>query len=93
MLPEVRTHRYFESLVDEVLPPRIAGRRGLLAPHGAADCPRGVSEPVTLFVGPEGGIVDYEVERLRAIGFEAVGLGERALRVEPVIPLLVGRLV
>ena len=93
VLPELRTHRYFESLVDEILPPWIEGRRALLAHPGAAACPRGVSGPVTLFVGPEGGIVDYEVERLRAIGFEAVGLGERALRVEPVIPLLVGRLV
>ena len=94
VLPDVATHRYFESLVEEVLPDRIAGRRAFLAhPDAATPCPHAVNEPVTIFVGPEGGLVDYEVERLRDVGFEPVGLGERILRVEPVIPLLVGRLL
>lgn len=93
ILPDVRLHRYFESLVDEVLPSWVDGRRALLAHPGAVlDCPHDVDEPVTLFVGPEGGFVDYEVERLCGIGFEPVGLGTRILRVEPVIPMLVGRL-
>ena len=43
-------------------------------------------------MGPEGGFVDYEVERLVELGFETVDLGPRILRVEPVIPMLVGRL-
>jgi RsmE family RNA methyltransferase len=55
-------------------------------------CPHDVGEEITLFVGPEGGLVEYEVERLHRLGFESVHLGERVLRVEPVIPLLVGRL-
>jgi len=93
-LPKVTMHRYFESLVDQILPGEIAGRRALLAHPSAKDlCPHAVQEPVTLFVGPEGGFVDFEVERLCGIGFEAVGLGARILRVEPVIPLLVGRLL
>jgi len=93
ILPSVEFHRYFESLLTEILPPRLAGRRGLLAHPGAAKpCPYAVGEPVTVFVGPEGGLVNYEVERLVAIGFEAIDLGPRVLRVEPVIPLLVGRL-
>ena len=93
VLPEVIQHRYFESLIDEVLPSWTAGRRALVAHPGAeSDCPHDVSEPVTLFIGPEGGFVDYEVDRLVDSGFEAIGLGERVLRVEPVIPMLVGRL-
>jgi RsmE family RNA methyltransferase len=93
ILPAVTLHRYFESLVDDVLPSWVEGRRALLAHPGVgADCPHAVDEPVTLFVGPEGGFVDFEVERLREIGFEPVGLGTRILRVEPVIPMLVGRL-
>jgi RsmE family RNA methyltransferase len=93
MLPIVEFHRYFEPLLKEVLPAHLVGRRGLLAHPGATQpCPHAVAEPVTVFVGPEGGLVDYEVDRLTEIGFEAVGLGLRVLRVEPVIPLLVGRL-
>jgi RsmE family RNA methyltransferase len=92
-LPSVRLHRYFESLVEEQLPAWVEGRRALLAHPGSGKrCPHAVKEPVTLFVGPEGGFIDHEVERLNAIGFEAVDLGPRILRVEPVIPLLVGRL-
>ena len=93
VLPEVTIHRYFESLLDEVLPSRVEGRLALLAhPGSKSDCPHDVNEPVTLFIGPEGGFVDYEVERLESIGFLPVGLGERILRVEPVIPMLIGRL-
>ena len=93
ILPSVTLHRFFESLVEDVLPSWVEGRRALLAHPGApTDCPHLVEEPVTLFVGPEGGFVGYEIERLRGIGFEPVSLGTRVLRVEPVIPMLVGRL-
>ncbi len=92
-LPEVVFQRYFEPLVEELLPPRIEGRLSLLPhPGSPSPCPHAVSVPVTVFVGPEGGFLDYEVERLAGIGFLPVALGERVLRVEPVIPLLVGRL-
>ena len=93
ILPSVEFHRHFEPLIDEVLAPLISGRRAFVAhPSAVEPCPHAVVGPVTIFVGPEGGLVDYEVERLEGIGFEAVDLGPRVLRVEPVIPLLVGRL-
>ena len=93
ILPLVEFHRYFESLVSEILPPQIEGRRALLAhPTAKLRCPHAVELPVTIFVGPEGGFVDYEVESLEKIGFETVDLGPRVLRVEPIIPMLVGRL-
>lgn len=93
VLPEVELHRHFPSLVERILPGRLAGRRGLLAhPTAVSSCPHRVAGPVTLFVGPEGGLLDDEVERLAAIGFEPVHLGVRILRVEPVVPMLVGRL-
>lgn len=93
VLPEVSIHRYFEELVADVLPPLLDRSRGVMAHPGATSpCPHAVDEELTLFVGPEGGFVDYEVERLGKIGFEAVHLGARVMRVEPVVPLLVGRL-
>lgn len=93
ILPEVDFHRHFDSLVENVLPRYLGERRGYLAHPGAANpCPHAVDHPVTVFIGPEGGLLDDEVERIRRIGFEAVDLGPRVLRVEPVIALLVGRL-
>jgi len=93
VLPSVEIHRYFEGLAVDVLPPLLDRSRGLVAhPEAEKACPHAVDEEVTLFVGPEGGFVEYEIDRLQGIGFESVHLGERVLRVEPVIPLLVGRL-
>jgi 16S rRNA (uracil1498-N3)-methyltransferase len=93
ILPRVEFQRFFEPLVSEILPPRIVGRHALV-PHPTAKlaCPHVTEDPVTVFVGPEGGFVDFEIARLEEIGFEAISLGQRVLRVEPVIPLLVGRL-
>ena len=93
VLPEVEFHRYFETLTRDVLPAIVKDSRAFLAhPSAAAACPFDVSGPVTLFVGPEGGVVDFEVEKLCDVGFESVHLGPRILRVEPVVPLLIGRL-
>ena len=93
VLPALEFHRYFEGLVSEVLPPLLQRSRGIIAhPDATQRCPHLVKHAVTLFVGPEGGFVDYEVDKLIEVGFEAVNLGERVIRVEPVIPFLIGRL-
>ena len=82
ILPAIGFHRSFNSLVSEVLPEKLAGRRALLAhPDAKKCCPHAVDEPVTVFVGPEGGFVDFEVDGLEKVGFEVVGLGPRVLRV------------
>ena len=55
-------------------------------------CPRGVREAVTLAIGPEGGFVAEEIASLERIGFEAVTIGERILRVETAVAWAVSAL-
>ena len=45
-----------------------------------------------LAIGPEGGFVEYEVEKFMKAGFEGVHLGERILRVETAVTALLARL-
>ncbi|HJT18342.1 MAG TPA: 16S rRNA (uracil(1498)-N(3))-methyltransferase [Thermoanaerobaculia bacterium] len=89
VMPRIETHRFFRSFVEELQPEGLA----LVAHPGAAEtCPRGVQEPVTLAIGPEGGFIAEEIASLERIGFRAVNLGPRILRVETAVSALVGRL-
>ena len=91
--PEVSLRTRFKPFVEDELPEIIAGTRPIVAhPEAASDCPRQLKGPVTLIVGPEGGFVPYEIEKLEACGCESVHLGERILRVETAIPVLLARL-
>jgi RsmE family RNA methyltransferase len=51
-----------------------------------------VDKHILLVVGPEGGIIDYEIELLKAAGCQLIGLGPRILRTESVLPYVVGKL-
>ncbi|WP_156498209.1 RsmE family RNA methyltransferase, partial [Oleiphilus sp. HI0043] len=55
-------------------------------------CPHHLEEACTLIIGPEGGFTEYEVNKLKEAGFEGVHLGERILRVETAVPVLISRL-
>ena len=59
---------------------------------GADDCPLGVDGPTVLLVGPEGGLVDGELDAFAAAGARTVSLGPRALRVEHAVIALLSRL-
>lgn len=93
VLPEVVIEKRFKPFVEDRLPALAAGTRALIGHPGPwPDCPRAVEGPVTLAIGPEGGWIPYEVEKLQATGFEAVQLGERILRVETAVTALLARL-
>lgn len=93
LLPRVYCHQRFKPFAEDQLPKISAASRRLLAhPGDYPSCPRGLEERVTLAVGPEGGFVDYEVEKLVSSGFEAVQIGERILRVETAVTALLARL-
>ncbi|MOA50698.1 16S ribosomal RNA methyltransferase RsmE [compost metagenome] len=83
----------FKPFVEDRLPALAAGSLGLVGhPGDYPACPRAVERPVTLAIGPEGGWIPYEVEKLQAAGLQPVQLGERILRVETAVPVLLSRL-
>lgn len=93
VLPEVSVEMRFKPFVEDRLPRLVEGTRGLLGhPGDHPVCPRGLDEPVTLAIGPEGGWIPYEVDKLVAAGLQPVQLGERILRVETAVPALLARL-
>ena len=52
-----------------------AGTLGLIGhPGDYPPCPRGLDEPVTLAIGPEGGWIPYEVDLLSKAGLQPVQL-------------------
>lgn len=92
-LPEVLIEPRFKPFVEDRLPALAAGSLGLLGHPGEhPPCPRAVEGPVTLAIGPEGGWIPYEVEKLAAAGLAPVQLGERILRVETAVTALLARL-
>ena len=93
VLPEIILAKRFKPFVEDELPAMTANTRGLIAhPGDYPECPRALSEPVTLAIGPEGGWIPYEVELLSKAGLNPVQLGERILRVESAVPALLARL-
>lgn len=92
-LPEVTLRKRFKPFVEDELSGLINGRQALLAhPNSGPACPKSTTGEVVLAVGPEGGFIPYEVEKLLECGFQPVELGARILRVETAIPFLLGRL-
>jgi RsmE family RNA methyltransferase len=83
----------FRPFVEKELPSIARDSLALVAhPVAARECPRAVTQPVTLAIGPEGGFIAQEIESLARVGFEPVSLGERVLRVETAVAALIARL-
>ncbi|SDI72556.1 RNA methyltransferase, RsmE family [Pseudomonas flavescens] len=93
VLPEVLLEKRFKPFVEDRLPGLAAGTLGLVGhPGDYPACPRAVQQPVTLAIGPEGGWIPYEVDKLAEAGLQPVQLGERILRVETAVTALLARL-
>jgi len=93
LMPEVHLRKRFKPFVEDELPQITANSRALVAhPYQAAACPEPSDQPTTLAIGPEGGFIPYEVEKLNAVGFESIHIGQRILRVENAVPVLLARL-
>ncbi|MCF9018627.1 16S rRNA (uracil(1498)-N(3))-methyltransferase [Pseudomonas syringae] len=93
VLPEIVIEKRFKPFVEDRLPQLALNTLGLAGhPGDYPDCPRAVTEPVTLAIGPEGGWIPYEVDLLGKSGLQPVQLGDRILRVETAVTALLARL-
>lgn len=93
VFPSITVHPYFKPFVEDCLPNISEGSRKLVAhPKTETVMPHQVDGPITLVIGPEGGFIDYEIEKFQEQGFQIVSLGDRILRVETAIATLIGRL-
>ena len=91
--PEVLCCKKFKPFVEDELPQVIKGTRAFVAdPEAQEELPCRTKGPATLVIGPEGGFIPYEIEKLSAAGCAAVSLGKRILRVETAVISSIARL-
>jgi RsmE family RNA methyltransferase len=92
LLPEIVIRRRFRAFVEDELPHWLEGKHGVFAhPAASPDPIAGLETPAVVLVGPEGGLLDTEVDPLCQAGMRPISLGPRALRVETAVAALLGR--
>ncbi len=97
-LPAVSIHKRFRPFVEDELPKHLPDYDHLGVAHpGVASRINDVTPPgkignTLIAIGPEGGWVDYEVNRFKTLGITPFGMGERILRVDSVVPALLSQI-
>ena len=89
-LPKIELHPKFKPFVEDVCPALVTEYRHLVLADPAGEQPLahvvgGKAGRVLLAVGPEGGWVEYEVQKFREQGFHCCSLGPRILKVDTAV--------
>jgi len=97
-VPEVSIHDRFRPFVEDVLPNLINDySRCIVAHPGTAPLHHidrtAIKGRVLLALGPEGGWLEYEIDKFREQGFVVVGIGERILRVDTAVIALLAQVL
>lgn len=93
ILPNLQVRQRFKPFVEDELTEIIVGKQALLAHPGLGEpCPMGLNKPCCVAIGPEGGFIPYEVDKLLELGFHGFHLGQRILKVENAISHITGKL-
>ena len=97
-IPEVTIHPLFRPFVEDYLPTIIPKYQYCLVAHPEEkkSLPQSIEAPlngrILLAIGPEGGWVDFEVEKFKEQGFTPFHMGKRILRVETAVTALLAQL-
>lgn len=97
-MPEISVHTRFRPFVEDFLPELLSDCpiRLLAHPEGEQTMAQAagglLAQRVVLAIGPEGGWVDFEVQRFKEQGFIPFSLGPRILRVDTAVPALLAQL-
>lgn len=91
-LPAIEFKRRFKPFVEDELPALVRDGQALVAHPGGAGVSATTASRTILAIGPEGGFIDYEVDKFRQAGFGILNLGPRIYRVENAISYTIGKL-
>jgi RsmE family RNA methyltransferase len=98
-VPDLRLHRQFKPFIEDFFPTVAGTYRHLLVAHptGARRLGEVIDSGsdnarIALAVGPEGGWVDYEVQKFQEQGFSCCTIGERILKVDTAVIALHARI-
>ncbi len=94
MVPDVSLHTQFAPFCRESLPTLLAQRAAFVLQPGAATAlPAASAGPVSVVIGPEGGLLPREVAAFEQAGCTPVHAGARILPVETAVSMALGRLL
>ncbi len=92
VMPTVEIHKGFKQFITDHLPAMTKGKLNIVAHPGGNALKTSSHKETNLIIGPEGGLIPYELEQLQSLGFTTIDLGPRILRVDTALPLLMGKL-
>lgn len=94
LLPELSLVPRFRALIEQVVPSLPSANRFVADADAAEEAPLSdvTPLPLCLVIGPEGGLIDHELDRFAEHGFRAVHTGRQPLRVETALSYVTGQL-
>lgn len=93
LMPTLQIEKRFKPFVEDRLSEICAHKRALLAhPYCDTPCPKPSQKETVLVIGPEGGFIPYEVEKLQQAGCQTIHLGKRILKTETAVTSLLAKL-
>ena len=98
ILPELSVHQRFRPFAEDVLPTITASCPVRLVAHPDTKlhlheaAPGITGKRVVLAIGPEGGWVDFEIDKFREQGLIPFSMGPRILRMDTAVPALLAQI-